>query len=74
MSNDAAKRSLPSHSLEYLARRSELVTRKRKRAEEREKELGEKRRRRSGEARRELVAVRGALGRALKAWGRQLKV
>jgi len=64
----------PSHSLEYLARRHELLAKKRKRREEREKELRQAKRQKEIEKKEELKSVRGALGNALKALGRQLRV
>ena len=64
----------PSHSLEYLARRHELLVKKRKRREEREKGLRQTERQKEIEKKKELKSVRGALGNALKALRGQLRV
>lgn len=64
----------PSHSLEYLARRNELLAKKRKRREEREKELRQAKRQKEIEKKKELKTVRDALGNALKALGGQLRL
>lgn len=62
----------PSHSLEYLARRHELLAKKRKRREEREKELGQAVRQKEIEKNKEQEIVQEVLGNALKALTRQL--
>lgn len=63
----------PSHSLAYLARRMELLSKKRKRREAREKELKQAKRQKEIESKRELRSAQGALKDALKALGNQLK-
>ena len=64
----------PSHSLEYLARRKELLERKRVRREEREKLVLEEKRRMGMVKRKESRAVEEALGKVLRVWEKQLKV
>ncbi|KAI5793832.1 hypothetical protein DFH27DRAFT_602595 [Peziza echinospora] len=64
----------PSHSLEYLARRKELLERKRARREEREKLILEEKRRAERVRRKESRAVEEALGKVLRVWEKQLKV
>ena len=64
----------PSHSVEYLARRQELLAKKRKRREEREKELRQVERQKEVEKKKEQQNVSEALGNALKALEGQLRV
>ena len=70
----SAAKAGPSHSLEYLACRQELLARKRRRRQERERERTEFKKRREDERRKELISARAALGATLKVLRNQLSV
>ena len=70
----SAAKAGPSHSLEYLACRQELLARKRRKRQERERERREVKKRQESERKKELIDVRVVLGAALKVLRKQLSV